>query len=61
MFEKRSEIPKPMDPNILQALCVVLVIIPVIERPPNATWKTQMKHDGALAVYRQLNPATWRR
>ena len=48
----RSETLKPMDPSILSATCGVLVIIPVIERPTSAEWKSQIKPDGALAVYR---------
>ena len=55
--EKRSETLKPMDPNILSAICVVLVIILVIERPASAKWKSQIKHDGALAVYRATRPS----
>jgi len=50
--EERSETLKPMDPNILSAICAVLVIILAIERPASAKWKSEMKHDGALAVER---------
>ena len=42
---------------ILSAICVVLVIILVIERPASAKWKSQIKHDGALAVYRATRPS----
>jgi hypothetical protein len=49
-----------MDRNILQAIPVILVIISAIERRASATWKAEMKHDDALAVYRQQNPAIWR-
>src|ERR1700691_2911882 len=48
-------------PNILSAICVVLVIILVIERPASAKWKSRIKHDGALAVYGATRPATQRR
>ena len=39
-----------MDPNILSAICLVLVIIPVIEGPASA--KSKSRNDDALAVYR---------
>ena len=42
---------------ILSAICMVLVIILVIERPASAKWKSQIKHDGALAVYRATRPS----
>ena len=56
--EKRSGTLKPMDPNILSAICLVLVIILVIERPASAKSKSQIKHDGALAVYRATRSAS---
>jgi hypothetical protein len=48
--EKRSETLKPMDRKILSAICLVLVIIRVIERPASAKSKFQNKRGGALAV-----------
>jgi hypothetical protein len=55
--EKRCEIIKPMDTNILSAICVVLVIIAAIERPASAKWTSDVKHDGSLAVYRASRPS----
>jgi len=39
-----------MAPNILSAICVVLVIIPALERLSSAKVKSQIKHDGALVI-----------
>jgi hypothetical protein len=51
-----------MPPNILSATRVVLVIIPVIERPARAKWKSRTKYECALAVYREpAGPAIHRR
>jgi hypothetical protein len=46
-----------MERNILSAICLVLVIIPVVERPASAKLKSRIKHDGALAVYRASRPS----
>ena len=51
------KIREPRSEPILSAICLVLVIILVIERPASAKWKSQIKHDGALAVYRATRPS----
>jgi hypothetical protein len=45
-----------MAPNILSAICLVLAIIPVTERPASAKSKSRKKQDGVLAVYRAIRP-----
>jgi hypothetical protein len=45
------------DLNILSAICLVLVIIPVVERPASAKLQSRIKHDAALAVHRASRPS----